>query len=113
MSLFVRSEDDDVDASGIPQTESNCISVSEFGSYTEEQHANSNRGFRDQYFVSLKMPDHVRMCTCMCVQCMLVCTCMYYMYMYTHACVHAYSACMYLCFLCVWYVSVHGTWCEL
>ena len=54
MSLFVRSEDDDVDASGIPQIESNCISISEFGSYTEEHHANSNRGFRDQYFVSLE-----------------------------------------------------------
>ena len=53
MSVFVKSEDDDTDLAGIPQIESNCISVEEFGKYTEEMHANSNRGFRDQYFVSL------------------------------------------------------------
>lgn len=51
--MFVRSEDDDVDASDIPTIETNCISVSEFGKYTEEHHSNSNRGFRDQFFVSL------------------------------------------------------------
>ena len=64
MSLFVRSEDDDVDTSGIPQIESNCISVGEFGSYTEEQHANSNRGFRDQYFVSSESKTCVRVHGC-------------------------------------------------
>ena len=60
MSLFVRSEDDDVDTAGIPQIESNCISVEEFGKYAEEHHANSNRGFRDQYFVSLLGKQRVR-----------------------------------------------------
>ena len=52
VSLFVRSEDDDMGTSDIPQINSNCISVSEFGQYVEEHHSNSNRGFRDQYFVS-------------------------------------------------------------
>ena len=75
MSIFVRSEDDDVDTAGIPQIESNCISVSEFGSYTEEQHANSNRGFRDQYFVSSRMPIMI-LCVCVCV-CVCVCACVY------------------------------------
>ena len=51
--MFVRSEDDDVDATGIPTIETNCVSVSEFGKYAEEHHSNSNRGFRDQFFVSL------------------------------------------------------------
>ena len=64
MSLFVRSEDDDVDTSGIPQIESNCISVADFGSYTEEQHGNSNRGFRDQYFVSVECQINTHVCVC-------------------------------------------------
>ena len=64
MSLFVRSEDDDVDTSGIPQIESNCISVADFGSYTEEQHGNSNRGFRDQYFVSVECQINMHVCVC-------------------------------------------------
>lgn len=72
MSLFVRSEDDDVDTSGIPQIESNCISVADFGSYTEEQHGNSNRGFRDQYFVSVECQINMHVCVCVCV----------YLYMY-------------------------------
>lgn len=35
-----------------PRVESMKVHVSDFGTYVEEQHANGNKGFRDQYYVS-------------------------------------------------------------
>ena len=45
------------------------VPVREFGSYVESLHANSNKNFRDQFFVS-----HSVVCVCVHV-CICVCRC--------------------------------------
>ena len=55
VTLFVHSEHDTqpVAVKGIPLVDSVVVAMEEFGGYVAKQHANNNRGFRDQYFVSL------------------------------------------------------------
>ena len=52
MTLYVHDEADGNGTLSAPRVESQKIHVSDFGSYVEEQHANSNKGFRDQYCVN-------------------------------------------------------------